>query len=140
MQSNSLRHLPGPRNPNLTEPKTRAWKHKQEMAEEALLLLLPKEMVSVVYTSTEQGEVENGCYITKLETMGFQVGQGLKERFAKDTAKFKHELDTMKSICKDVWTTVFKKTVQQSKDKSSGHLCTSGQQICLLTLMSAGKQ
>lgn len=79
------------------------------MTENALLLLLPKEMVSEVYKSKEQGEVGNRSYITKLETMGFQVEQGLIERFAKDTAKFKDELEIMKSNCKDVWTTVFKK-------------------------------
>lgn len=50
------------------------------MADEALFLLLHNEMVSGVYKSAEQGEVENGRCITKLENMGFRVGQGLIER------------------------------------------------------------
>uniref|UniRef100_M3YXR2 Trafficking protein particle complex subunit 6B n=1 Tax=Mustela putorius furo TaxID=9669 RepID=M3YXR2_MUSPF len=87
------------------------WKTKQEMADEALFLLLHNEMVSGVYKSAEQGEVENGRCITKLENMGFRVGQGLIERFTKDTARFKDELDIMKFICKDFWTTVFKKQI-----------------------------
>ncbi|XP_026224513.1 trafficking protein particle complex subunit 6B-like isoform X2 [Anabas testudineus] len=33
------------------------------------------------------------------------------ERLAKDTAHFKDELDTMKFICKDFWTCVFKKQI-----------------------------
>ncbi|XP_073924207.1 trafficking protein particle complex subunit 6B isoform X2 [Castor canadensis] len=81
------------------------------MADEALFLLLHNEMVSGVYKSAEQGEVENGRCITKLENMGFRVGQGLIERFTKDTARFKDELDIMKFICKDFWTTVFKKQI-----------------------------
>ncbi|KAI2571061.1 TRAPPC6B isoform 6, partial [Pan troglodytes] len=80
------------------------------MADEALFLLLHNEMVSGVYKSAEQGE-ENGRCITKLENMGFRVGQGLIERFTKDTARFKDELDIMKFICKDFWTTVFKKQI-----------------------------
>uniref|UniRef100_A0A1W2P836 Trafficking protein particle complex 6B n=1 Tax=Mus musculus TaxID=10090 RepID=A0A1W2P836_MOUSE len=49
------------------------------MADEALFLLLHNEMVSGVYKSAEQGEVENGRCVTKLESMGFRVGQGLIE-------------------------------------------------------------
>ena len=55
--------------------------------------------------------MENGRCITKLENTGFRVGQGLIERFTKDTARFKDELDIMKFICKDFWTTVFKKQI-----------------------------
>ncbi|PIN96819.1 hypothetical protein AB205_0041750 [Aquarana catesbeiana] len=85
--------------------------NKQDMAEEALFLLLHNEIVSCVYKAGEQGEVENGKCITKLESMGFRVGQGLIERFTKDTARFKDELDIMKFVCKDFWTTVFKKQI-----------------------------
>uniref|UniRef100_A0A8C6QDB4 Trafficking protein particle complex 6B n=1 Tax=Nannospalax galili TaxID=1026970 RepID=A0A8C6QDB4_NANGA len=91
------------------------------IAEEALFLLLHNEMVSGVYKSAEQGEVENGQCITK-------VGQGLTERLTKDTARFKDELDIMKFICKDFWTTVFKKQID--------NLRTNHQSIYL----SAGKQ
>ncbi|KAJ8796049.1 hypothetical protein J1605_018197 [Eschrichtius robustus] len=142
--------------PGLEPPKPGAWKNKQEMADEALFLLLHNEMVSGVYKSAEQGEVENGRCITKLENMGFRVGQGLIERkstvlllvdlfrFTKDTARFKDELDIMKFICKDFWTAVFKKQIDnlrtnhQSIDYidfgcffvfGTGHLRTSGQQI-----------
>ncbi|KAG8126296.1 hypothetical protein E2320_021475, partial [Naja naja] len=88
--------------------------NKSEMADEALFLLLHNEMVSGLYRAAEQGDgvffLKMGC-ITKLENMGFRVGQGLIERFTKDTARFKDELDIMKFICKDFWTTVFKKQI-----------------------------
>ncbi|XP_026224512.1 trafficking protein particle complex subunit 6B-like isoform X1 [Anabas testudineus] len=64
-----------------------------------------------MYKSTDSGEVEIGRNITKLENMGFRVGEELIERLAKDTAHFKDELDTMKFICKDFWTCVFKKQI-----------------------------
>ncbi|XP_044517646.1 trafficking protein particle complex subunit 6B-like isoform X2 [Gracilinanus agilis] len=90
------------------------------MADEALFLLLHHEMVTGVYKSAEQGEVENGRCITKLENMGFRVGQGLIERFTKDTARFKDELDIMKFICKDFWTTVFKKQIDNLRTNHQG--------------------
>uniref|UniRef100_UPI00398F3017 trafficking protein particle complex subunit 6B isoform X2 n=1 Tax=Pristiophorus japonicus TaxID=55135 RepID=UPI00398F3017 len=85
--------------------------NKQEMADEALFQLLHTEIVSYVYKSAEQGEMESGRCVTKLENMGFRVGQGLIERFTKDTARFKDELDVLKFICKDFWTSVFKKQI-----------------------------
>ncbi|XP_036606179.1 trafficking protein particle complex subunit 6B-like [Trichosurus vulpecula] len=59
--------------------------------------------------SSDQWEVENGRCITKLGNMDLRVGHGLIERLAKNTARFKDELDIMKFICKDFRTTVFKK-------------------------------
>lgn len=75
------------------------------MADEALFLLLHSEMVAGLYRAAEQGEgvsgagaargrpaaagadaaapcvlQENGRCTTKLESMGFRVGQGLIER------------------------------------------------------------
>ncbi|XP_074078965.1 trafficking protein particle complex subunit 6B-like isoform X2 [Macrotis lagotis] len=90
------------------------------MADQALFLLLHNEMVTGVYKSADQGQVENGRCITKLENMAFRVGQGLIERFTKDTATFKDELETMKFICKDFWTTVFKKQIDNLRTNHQG--------------------
>ncbi|TKC50176.1 hypothetical protein EI555_013682, partial [Monodon monoceros] len=128
------------------------WVLQDEMADEALFLLLHNEMVSGVYKSAEQGEVENGRCITKLENMGFRVGQGLIERkrtvlllvdlfrFTKDTARFKDELDIMKFICKDFWTTVFKKQIDNLRTNHQGIYVLQDNKFRLLTQMSAGKQ
>ncbi|CAJ0917914.1 unnamed protein product, partial [Ranitomeya imitator] len=70
---------------------------------------------------------ENGRCITKLENMGFRVGQGLIERFTKDTARFKDELDIMKFVCKDFWTTVFKKQIDNLR---TNHQVTSRRMCC----------
>uniref|UniRef100_A0A5F8HI03 Uncharacterized protein n=1 Tax=Monodelphis domestica TaxID=13616 RepID=A0A5F8HI03_MONDO len=69
------------------------------MAEcETLFLLFHKEMVTGIYKSTEQGEVENGRCITKLENMDFRGGKGLIERVTKDITRFKDESDILKFI------------------------------------------
>ncbi|XP_053143430.1 trafficking protein particle complex subunit 6B isoform X1 [Hemicordylus capensis] len=83
---------------------------------------------------------ENGRCITKLENMGFRVGQGLIERFTKDTARFKDELDIMKFICKDFWTTVFKKQIDNLRTNHQGIYVLQDNKFRLLTQMSAGKQ
>ncbi|XP_053800681.1 trafficking protein particle complex subunit 6B [Vidua chalybeata] len=110
------------------------------MADEALFLLLHSEMVAGVYRAAEQGEGENGRCTTKLESMGFRVGQGLIERFTKDTARFKDELDIMKFICKDFWTTVFKKQIDNLRTNHQGIYVLQDNKFRLLTQMSAGKQ
>ncbi|XP_069064713.1 trafficking protein particle complex subunit 6B [Lissotriton helveticus] len=114
--------------------------NKQEMADEALFLLLHNEIVTCVYKSAEQGEVENGRCITKLENMGFRVGQGLIERFTKDTARFKDELDIMKFVCKDFWTTVFKKQIDNLRTNHQGIYVLQDNKFRLLSQMSMGKQ
>ncbi|KAM6359242.1 trafficking protein particle complex subunit 6B isoform 2-T4 [Alca torda] len=110
------------------------------MADEALFLLLHNEMVAGLYRAAEQGEGENGRCTTKLESMGFRVGQGLIERFTKDTARFKDELDIMKFICKDFWTTVFKKQIDNLRTNHQGIYVLQDNKFRLLTQMSAGKQ
>ncbi|KFZ50043.1 Trafficking protein particle complex subunit 6B, partial [Podiceps cristatus] len=74
------------------------------------------------------------------ESMGFRVGQGLIERFTKDTARFKDELDIMKFICKDFWTTVFKKQIDNLRTNHQGIYVLQDNKFRLLTQMSAGKQ
>ena len=54
----------------------------------------------------------------------FQVGQRLIGRFTEDTARFKDALEIIKIICKDFWTTVFKKQI--------GHLRTNHQGVYVL--------
>ncbi|XP_029362314.1 trafficking protein particle complex subunit 6b isoform X2 [Echeneis naucrates] len=81
------------------------------MADEAPFQFLHNEVIQYLFKSAENRETENGRNVTKLENMGFRVGQGLIERMTKDTVRFKDELDIMKFICKDFWTCVFKKQI-----------------------------
>lgn len=110
------------------------------MADEASFQFLHNEVVQYVYKSAENGESENGRYITKLENMGFRVGQGLIERLTKDTIRFKDELDIMKFICKDFWTCVFKKQIDNLRTNHQGIYVLQDNKFRLLGQLSAGKQ
>ncbi|XP_028849803.1 trafficking protein particle complex subunit 6b isoform X2 [Denticeps clupeoides] len=110
------------------------------MADEALFQFLHNEVIQYVYKSAENGEMENGRCVSKLEHLGFRVGQGLIERFTKDTSRFKDELDVMKFICKDYWTSVFKKQIDNLRTNHQGIYVLQDNKFRLLTQLSSGKQ
>lgn len=49
--------------------------------------------------------------ISKLEQMGYRVGQSLIEKFTRESPRFSSELDIIKFVCKDLWNGVYKKQV-----------------------------
>lgn len=51
----------------------------------------------------------------RLERLGFRVGQGLSERFSRDRPRFTDHLDVIKFLCKDLWTIVFQKQIDNLK-------------------------
>ncbi|XP_017264788.1 trafficking protein particle complex subunit 6b isoform X3 [Kryptolebias marmoratus] len=81
------------------------------MADEAPFQFLHSELIQYIYKSADTEDTENGRNISKLENLGCRVGQGLIERLTKDAPRFKDELDIMKFICKDFWTCLFKKQI-----------------------------
>lgn len=48
---------------------------------------------------------------TKLELLGYRVGYALVERIAKELPRISTELDCMKFICKEFWSAIFRKQV-----------------------------
>lgn len=66
----------------------------------------------------EEEEREAAFY--RLEGIGYRVGQGLVERFAKDRGKFGDALDVIKFVCKDLWGLVFRKQVDNLKTNHRG--------------------
>ena len=57
----------------------------------------------------------------RLESLGYRVGQGLSERFSRDRPRFTDQLDIIKFICKDLWTVVFKKQIDNLKTNHRVH-------------------
>lgn len=51
----------------------------------------------------------------RLESLGYRVGLGLSERFSRDRPRFTDQLDVIKFLCKDLWTVVFKKQIDNLK-------------------------
>ncbi|KAL4958827.1 transport protein particle component-domain-containing protein [Aspergillus stella-maris] len=56
----------------------------------------------------------------RLESLGYRVGQGLAERFSRDRPRFADNLDVIKFLCKDLWTTLFKKQIDNLKTNHRG--------------------
>ncbi|KAF2669299.1 transport protein particle component [Microthyrium microscopicum] len=56
----------------------------------------------------------------RLDGLGYRVGLGIVERFAKDKPRFTDTLDVIKFLCKDLWTLVFKKQIDNLKTNHRG--------------------
>ncbi|XP_064622805.1 trafficking protein particle complex subunit 6b-like [Lineus longissimus] len=108
------------------------------MADEVLFELFHMEIVAHILRSATKDEKDN-C-IAKLEGMGYRVGQSLVERFTKDCPRFKDELDTMKFVCKDFWTTLYKKQIDNLRTNHQGVYVLQDNRFRLLTQMSNNKQ
>ncbi|KAL8746805.1 MAG: hypothetical protein Q9190_001210 [Brigantiaea leucoxantha] len=56
----------------------------------------------------------------RLESLGYRVGQGLVERFSRDRQRFSDSLDVIKFLCKDMWTLIFRKQIDNLKTNHRG--------------------
>ena len=104
---------------------------------ETMFDLLKMEIVKFIHSSKTIGKNEAN---TKLEQMGFRVGQSLMERFTKDTARFKDELDMMKFICKDFWIVLFGKQIDNLRTNHQGVYVLNDSSFKLLSRISANRQ
>ncbi|KFM73352.1 Trafficking protein particle complex subunit 6B, partial [Stegodyphus mimosarum] len=87
------------------------------MADEVLFDLLHLEMVCAFTSSAEDCK---DLDVSKLESIGYCTGYRLVERLTKEWARFKDELDIMKFICKDFWSSVFKKEINNLRTNNQG--------------------
>ncbi|KAG6437503.1 hypothetical protein SASPL_102421 [Salvia splendens] len=56
----------------------------------------------------------------RIEAIGFQVGHQLSERYTMDRPRFTDNLDAIKFICKDFWSELFKKQIDNLKTNHRG--------------------
>ncbi|XP_051515065.1 trafficking protein particle complex subunit 6b-like [Myxocyprinus asiaticus] len=83
---------------------------------------------------------ENRLSATVPLFLGVFRGKGLIDRSTKDIPRFKNELDVMKFICKDFWTSVFKKQIDNLRTNHQGIYVLQDNKFRLLTQLSSGKQ
>ncbi|XP_033115833.1 trafficking protein particle complex subunit 6b-like [Anneissia japonica] len=107
--------------------------------DDTLFDFLHLEMVAHIIRGAKKKDDIDSC-ITKLEAMGYRVGQSLIERVLKEAPRFKDELDVMKFICKDFWSSIFKKQVDNLRTNHQGVYVLQDNKFKILTQMSAGKQ
>lgn len=56
----------------------------------------------------------------RIEAIGYQVGHQLSERYTMDRPRFTDHLEAIKFICKDFWSEIFKKQIDNLKTNHRG--------------------
>ncbi|KAJ5092243.1 hypothetical protein NUU61_007113 [Penicillium alfredii] len=79
---------------------------------------LAKEL-SAEHNEPDDEEIRETTFF-RLESLGYRVGQGLAERFSRDRPRFTDNLDVIKFLCKDLWTVLFRKQVDNLKTNHRG--------------------
>ncbi|MCJ1419385.1 Trafficking protein particle complex subunit 33 [Xylographa parallela] len=69
--------------------------------------------------ATDEEEQREAAF-RRLETLGYRVGQGLVERFSRERPRFVDTLDAIKFLCKDMWTLLFRKQIDNLKTNHRG--------------------
>jgi hypothetical protein len=85
--------------------------------DDVLLDFLHMEIVDLM--AGPKGE-DNELCVTKLENMGYTTGYRFVEKLTKDWQRFKDELDVMKFICKEFWSSVFRKQIDNLRTNHQG--------------------
>lgn len=78
--------------------------------------------------------------MSSLELIGFRVGQSMVEWLTKDFPRFKDELDMIKFICKEFWTSIYKKQIDNLRTNHQGVYVLQDNRFRLLLQLSAGEQ
>ncbi|KAL8694509.1 MAG: hypothetical protein Q9218_000839 [Villophora microphyllina] len=65
-------------------------------------------------------EEQREIALRRVDSIGYRVGQGLVERFSRDRPRFNDTLDMIKFLCKDMWTLVFRKQIDNLKTNHRG--------------------
>jgi len=65
-------------------------------------------------------EEEEDALKSRLESIGAVVGGNLAERLSRDKTRFQDTLDTIKFICKDLWTVMWDKQVDNLRTNHRG--------------------
>ncbi|CAO0789579.1 unnamed protein product [Mucor circinelloides] len=90
------------------------------VSESCMDLFLIEMVDTICRTTTAETDGDSDAIFYKLETLGYAVGQRLVERFTKDRPRFVDTLDVVKFICKDLWTIMFKKQIDNLKTNHRG--------------------
>lgn len=89
---------------------------RREVAESCLEFLYIELVQSYERKDAECAENRDGrASRAALESIGFQVGQQLAERYTIDRARFTDHLEVIKFICKEFWNEIFRKQVDHLK-------------------------
>ncbi|GFY91994.1 transport protein particle (TRAPP) component [Actinidia rufa] len=72
----------------------------------------------------------------RIEAIGYQVGHQLSERYTMDRPRFSDHLEAIKFICKDFWSELFKKQIDNLKTNHKGTFVLQDSRFRWLSHMS----
>ncbi|KAL4377867.1 hypothetical protein GQ457_02G031280 [Hibiscus cannabinus] len=72
----------------------------------------------------------------RIESIGYQVGHQLSERYTMERPRFSDHLEAIKFICKDFWSELFKKQIDNLKTNHRGTFVLQDNHFRWLTRMS----
>uniref|UniRef100_A0A1B6DC05 Trafficking protein particle complex subunit 6B n=1 Tax=Clastoptera arizonana TaxID=38151 RepID=A0A1B6DC05_9HEMI len=78
--------------------------------------------------------------LSTLEYAGFISGYRIIERLTKDWPRFKDELETLKFICTDFWTSIYKKQIDNLRTNHQGVYVLQDNAFRFLSRISSGSQ
>lgn len=107
------------------------------VADEVLFEFIHSEFVNYTCKSNENTKE---CDLSSLEYAGFITGYRIIERLTKDWPRFSNELETVKFICTDFWSSVYKKQIDNLRTNHQGVYMLQENSFRLLNRMSSGSQ
>ncbi|KAI8941038.1 hypothetical protein NX059_002282 [Plenodomus lindquistii] len=87
-------------------------------------------------TATVDEEEAREAVFHRLEGLGYRVGLGVVERFSRDAPRPTAPLDVIKFLCKDLWTLLFRKQIDNLKTNHRGIYVLTDNTFKPLTRMS----
>lgn len=107
-----------------------------EDANSVLFEMLHSQVISYIFSSDS---TKHKC-ISNLESLGFRVGINLGEQLTKDVPRFKDDLEIMKFICRDFWSAIYQKQVDNLRTNHQGVYVLQDNNFRFLTHLSSGKE
>ncbi|KAJ4815677.1 Trafficking protein particle complex subunit 6B [Rhynchospora pubera] len=92
------------------------------------------EMVSAYASSFYSSKPDLAA--RRIEAIGFQVGHQLSERYTMERPRFADHLEAIKFICKDFWSELFKKQIDNLKTNHRGTFVLQDNHFRWLTRIS----
>ncbi|XP_055700855.1 trafficking protein particle complex subunit 6b-like [Phlebotomus papatasi] len=108
------------------------------MPEDAVLEYLHIELVNYVLSDKDVKKNEND--LSDLEYIGFTTGYRIIERLTREWPRFKDELETLKFICTDFWSSIYKKQIDNLRTNHQGVYVLQDNAFRFLTRISSGTQ
>lgn len=78
--------------------------------------------------------------ISTIEYIGYSTGYKMIEKLTKDWTRFRDELETIKFICTDFWTSIYKKQIDNLRTNHHGVYVLQDNSFRFLTRLSSGSQ